>query len=256
MHKFSFFSTQTDELGSIRFKILVKNTLSAIYVNCLVDIFYPETCIGCGRVLYRPSRLICPVCSCDLPRCEFCFFKDNRAEMLFKGRVDLQSVASLYYFRKKGIVQKMMHALKYGGRQDVGEFLGWALAAEMVSAGRFREIDLVLPVPLHPAKRRKRGYNQVSGFGRVLSESLGVPFREDILERRIPGRSQTRKDRVMRNRALMDSFRISKSNELINKHVLIVDDIITSGATLEACARVILPVPGARVSLASMAFTL
>lgn len=176
--------------------------------------------------------------------------------MLFKGRVDLQSVASLYYFRKKGIVQKMMHALKYGGRQDVGEFLGRALAAEMVSAGRFREIDLVLPVPLHPEKRRKRGYNQVSGFGRVVSEYLETPFREDILERRIPGRSQTRKDRVMRNLNLMDSFRINKSNELINKHVLIVDDIITSGATLEACARVILSVRGARVSLASMAFTL
>ena len=181
---------------------------------------------------------------------------NNRGELIFAGRVDIQSVACLYYFKRKGVVQKMMHGLKYHGRQEIGDHLGRILGEEMVSSGRFCEIELVVPVPLHPKKKRKRGYNQVSAFGRALSESLGVPYREGILARRIFGRSQTGKDRVSRNQSLLDSFRVINFNNLKNKHILIADDIITSGATLEACTRSVLRVPGTRVSLASMAFTM
>ncbi len=229
---------------------------SARYIQCLADVFYPVACMGCGRDLYQTQGLFCPACSTDLPSCEFSRMSNNRGELLFRGRVDVQSVASLYYFKKKGVVQKLMHALKYGGRQDIGERLGRALGGEMIASGRFGGIELVVPVPLHPRKKRARGYNQASRFGQALSETLGVPCREDVLERTVPGASQTRKGRVSRNRSLMDSFCVKHFKDLKYKHILIVDDIITSGATLEACARTVLRVPGTRVSLASMAFTL
>ena len=150
----------------------------------------------------------------------------------------------------------MMHELKYRGREDIGRFLGLMLGAEIVAASRFASTDLVIPVPLHPKKLRSRGYNQVSRFGRCLSEALGIPFLEKTLVRNQSGASQTDKSRIERNRDLENSFAIKGHKNLINKHVLIVDDIITSGATLEICARKVLEVSGTRVSLASMAFTL
>ena len=176
--------------------------------------------------------------------------------MLFKGRIEIQAVASLFFFKKKGIVQKLMHALKYRGREEIGIYFGRILGREMGESRRFQSVDLVIPVPLHPRKKRTRGYNQVSGFGRSLAETLGVEYREGILTRMTHGRSQTGKDRLSRNLILMNSFKLNEFNKLRNKHILIVDDIITSGSTLEACARLIQEVPGTRVSLASLSFTL
>ena len=154
------------------------------------------------------------------------------------------------------MVQRMMHALKYQGREDIARYLGDMLGEELRQVKRFGDADLVVPVPLHGRKLRSRGYNQASAFGQHLSKSMGIPFLEDALERTRPGTTQTRKSRVERNRDLKGSFCVSDTNSLINKHVLLVDDIITSGATLEVCARKILEIQGARVSLASIAFTL
>ncbi len=156
MHKFSFFSTQSAQLVSIRCKILSTVRNPGRYLGNLVDVFYPVTCIGCGRELNDASRLLCPVCGSDLPRCEFSRMSNNRGELIFAGRVDIQSVACLYYFKRKGVVQKMMHGLKYHGRQEIGDHLGRILGEEMVSSGRFCEIELVVPVPLHPKKKRRR----------------------------------------------------------------------------------------------------
>jgi ComF family protein len=130
------------------------------------------------------------------------------------------------------------------------------LAAEMVMSGRFSTIDVVVPVPLHPKKKRKRGYNQVSGFGKVLADGLGAAYEEDALIRNRDDSSMTRMNRVERSEILTQAFAIPDSSRLTGKHVLLVDDIITSGSTLEACAKIVQKLPDSEVSLASMAFTL
>ena len=256
MHKFSFFLTRSVQTTKIRYKNLLKDNLSGTYLQCFAELFYPKICIECNRSLWEDEKVLCHVCNSDLPRCEFSFYPDNRAEALFKGRVEIQLVSSLLYFKKKGMVQRMMHALKYQGREDVGRYIGSMLGAEIRKSKRFASVDLILPVPLHPKKKRARGYNQVSEFAHCLSELLEVPVLEDALLRKKSGRSQTQKSRIARNRSLEDSFVIRDFKVLINKHILVVDDIITSGATMEMCARRILEVQGTRVSLASMAFTL
>jgi ComF family protein len=172
------------------------------------------------------------------------------------GRADIEAVACLLYFRKKGMVQRMMHVLKYKGREDIGKYLGLMLGREMRTSGRFDSAELIVPVPLHPKRKRSRGYNQSAEFGRRLADSLGVPFLENVLIRKASGSSQTRKSRIARNRDLRYSFEIKRSKYLIDKHVILADDIITSGSTMEICARKVLEGGAARVSLASMAFTL
>lgn len=256
MHKFSFFLTITRKFSALRNEIVLNIRKSDIYFNSFLELFYPESCVFCQRPLLVSGTVLCHVCLSDLPFCRFSEFESNRAEVLFHGRADIQAVASLLYFRKKSVTQHLMHDLKYRGREDIGRLLGRMLADEMRSSGRFDTLDLVLPVPLHPAKKRKRGYNQVAEFGRCLSNTLDLPYCEDVLKRGRNGRSQTSKGRADRIRSLENVFYVGSSNELENKHILIVDDIITSGSTLETCSRLVLDVPGTRVSLASMAYTL
>lgn len=256
MYELGFFLKWVGQFDTESFNRRLKDTISNSYISCFVDLFYPRNCLECDKILLAGCDLLCHVCMTDLPKCQFGEFRDNRAEALFKGRVEIAAVASLLYFRKKGMVQRMMHALKYHGREDIGRYLGLMLGSEMKTSKRFESADLIIPVPLHPRRKRSRGYNQSTAFGRALSESLEIPFLENALLRRRAGRSQTQKSRIARNRNLEDAFLVNIAKPLKNKHVLIVDDIITSGATLEICARKILELPGTRVSLASMAFTL
>lgn len=243
-------------MGSIRFKRLSKSEKLQRFGDDLLGLFYPRCCIECGRQLLTDSRLFCHVCLTDLPRCDFTDLPGNRVEELFYGRVRIEAATSYFYFKKHGIVQNLMHQLKYKGRQDIGNWVGETLAMEMERSDRFDSIDLVIPVPLHPKKRRKRGYNQVSRFGQVLAGQLRVPFEEESLKRSRTGKSLTRKNRIERNESMRNAFCVANPENVLGRHILLVDDIITSGATLEACAQKILNLPNTRVSLASMAFTL
>lgn len=154
------------------------------------------------------------------------------------------------------MVQRMMHLLKYKGRQDIGAWIGETHSIEMAMNDKFKKIDLVIPVPLHPKKKRKRGYNQVSRYGQILADRFEVPFEQNLLIRSQMAQSLTQKNRFERNESMRDAFLVVNETSIKFKHVLLVDDIITSGATLTACAHQILNQPGTRVSLASMAFTL
>jgi len=221
-----------------------------------IGLFYPRCCMECGRHLFRESKPLCHVCLAELPLCGFSARAGNRVEELFYGRVRLEAATSYLYFKKYGIVQRLSHQLKYKGRQDIGRWAGEVLGEEMLRSERFLSIDLVMPVPLHSKKLRKRGYNQVTRFGQGLADQLNVPFKEDILTRCYAGRSLTAKNRIERNETMKDAFSLACPGRIRDKHILLVDDIITSGATLEACARMVLNVPGTRVSLATMAVTL
>jgi len=221
----------------------------------IFDIFFPEECINCGQLLQIKGRYFCFQCLSDLTLAQFSAFQGNPVERTFRGRVPLVAGTSLFLFEKKGPVQKLLHELKYKGKPQIGIFLGHWLGEDIKRSKRFEGIDLVVQVPLHPKKERKRGYNQVSWFARTLAENLKADFRPELLEKVSEGRTQTHKTRPDRILDSIQEYRLRLDCPLKGMHILVVDDIITTGATLEACCMPFLQIPKIRISIASMAFT-
>ncbi len=153
------------------------------------------------------------------------------------------------------MVQKLIHNLKYKGHEEIGEFLGSWLGAEVSNLAAFEDISAVIPVPLHKSKLKKRGYNQVTKFGVEIAKALKVPFYDDILLKVSTSQTQTLKKRFARWGKIEETFLLTRPGDLENLHILLVDDLVTTGATLEACAHKLLEVPGVKVSFATMAVT-
>jgi len=220
-----------------------------------LNIFFPKICLVCRRDVEERKQLICFYCLSDLPLTDFSHQPENRLEDSFVGRIPIRSATSLVYFHKKGIVQKLIHQLKYHNKQEIGSFFGRWLGEEMRRSQRFDQIDVIIPVPLHPDKQKKRGYNQVTTFAEQLAVKLGVELRSDLLIKTSVSKTQTLKNRKERSMNRENEFRLLKGGFLEDKHLLLVDDIITSGSTLEACWVKLCTVKGIRISLASMALT-
>ena len=176
-------------------------------------------------------------------------------QFAYWGSFALITATSLLFFEKKGMVQKMMHELKYHNKPKIGTFLGKWLGEEMVASKRFEMIDFVVPVPLHPNRERERGYNQVHFFAKYLAQALHAELKLHLLEKIRNSETQTAKNRQKRFMSKEKDFILNKTDLIRNKHILLVDDTITSGATMQACADLFLSVPGVKLSLASMAIT-
>jgi ComF family protein len=159
------------------------------------------------------------------------------------------------HFSKKGIVQQLMHNLKYRGHQDVGLFLGKWLGEELKVIEAYKTIDVVIPVPLHRSKLRKRGYNQVTKFGQEIAKALDVEFNTVVLHKSMATKTQVFKDRLLRTSGNNATFSIVENQTLKGKHILLVDDIVTTGATIESCANALLSIEGVKISVATMAIT-
>lgn len=194
-------------------------------------------------------------CLSELPLTDFSSQPDNALEISFKGRVPVVAATALLYFEKKGMVQKLLHQLKFHNQIQIGLFLGHWLGERMVLSNRFDNIDFVIPVPLHPKRQKERGYNQVTLFAETLARHLKAKFLPEILIKSKNSKTQVSKNRL--NRIIDDKKNfILKNNFIIQgKNILLVDDLITSGATIESCAAPLLEHTGASLSLASMAFT-
>jgi ComF family protein len=190
-----------------------------------------------------------------MPLTHFSFMPKNAVEITFKGRVPVRAATSLLYFEKKSLVQNLIHRLKYHQQPEIGVFLGQWLGEEMLISKRFDTIDFVIPVPLHPNKEKSRGYNQVMLFAESLSAQLKVELRPDLLIKIVDRKTQTQKRRSDRISDISEDYYIKDHDSIKNKHILLVDDIITTGATLEACSYQLLNVSGVQLSFASMAFT-
>ena len=171
------------------------------------------------------------------------------------GRVQLEQATSLLHFSKKGIVQQLMHNLKYRGQEDVSVFLGKWLGDELKSLPEYQSVDVVIPVPIHKSRLRKRGYNQVSRFGEEIASALGAEYDAETLKKVSATKTQVFKDRLKRSAIQKASFSITQKQSLKGKHVLLVDDIITTGATIENCSNALLAIDDVRISLATMAIT-
>lgn len=209
-------------------------------------------CFGCTAQLSGGEHLLCTVCRHDLPLTDYDFNKENAVDRIFYGRVPVEKAASFLYFSKQGIVKNLLHYLKYKNQQDLGDFIGNWFGMKIANKDA-PNIDIVIPVPLHPKKLKKRGYNQVELFGKQLSSHFDAEYRNDILVKTQNTKTQTKKNRLARWKNSQDLFIIKQSKGLGNKNFLLVDDVITTGATIEACASALLQIPKAKIYVATMA---
>ena len=221
----------------------------------LLNLFFPKSCAGCHSFLLSDEIVICTSCRHEIPLTNHHKTINNETFQKFYGKLPVEFASSLFYFHKKGIVQEMIHKLKYKGHEEIGETIGNWYAEDLKLLEHFATIDLIIPVPLHKKKFRERGYNQVTKFGEALSKGLEIPYNDAILVRNVYSKTQTRKNLLGRTAVIENIFDVRFSEAHHNKHFLLIDDVITTGSTLEACGRALLKIPGAKISIVSMAMS-
>jgi competence protein ComFC len=221
----------------------------------LVNLIYPKTCAVCEAILTKKDQVICIECLHELPITDYHLDNDNPIQKVFYGRIPIENATSLLLFKKKGSVQNLIHELKYRGNRDIGVFLGKWLGGIMAKLPEYQNIDVIIPVPLHKKKLKVRGYNQVEDFGKEIAKSLNVDYKDHILLKTTVSSSQTIKARLSRWGSLEETFVLNNKEEISGKHILLVDDLITTGATLEACTHILQQAGNIKISVASMAFT-
>ncbi|HMQ00351.1 MAG TPA: ComF family protein [Cyclobacteriaceae bacterium] len=218
-----------------------------------ISLFFPMTCTGCDEALLGTEEILCSKCLANLPKTFFVSQPTNNSLYTrLMGRVELKHAYAYLYFTKGGMVQHMLHRLKYHGRKDVGHKLGLILADEIKKQLPNHAYDLIVPVPLHETRLRRRGFNQSTCFAEGISAGLQIPYNEKALKRVTPTQTQTKRSRIKRWDNVKEVFLIENKEELKNKNVLLVDDVVTTGATLEACAHELLK-HAASVSIATIA---
>lgn len=221
----------------------------------LFNLFYPDTCVCCDQYLLDQEKIICIECRLDLPFIETGNSTYNPLLETLKGKVIIEEGTSFLYYHPEGKVKKLIHQLKYKNNQKVGIFLGEWLGQKLLETKAYNSIDYIIPVPLHKDKLRLRGYNQLTKFGETLSSILNIKYLEGILIRNTMAKTQTLKKRLDRFKSLVNNFSLINANLLKNKHVLLIDDVVTTGATLEACCNELLKVEGIKISVVTIALT-
>lgn len=224
-------------------------------VHDFINLLLPNLCSACGNPLLRNENVICLKCGYDLPRTRFDSYSDNPVARLFWGRVLIENANSYFRYQKGSRFQTLIHDLKYRDRKDIGREFGRLMGIEFQGSA-FAGADMILPVPLHKRKQLRRGYNQCDPICEGLSKSLGIPFYADLLERSLRSETQTSKSRYSRWTNVDGIFCVKYPEKLFGKHVILADDVVTTGSTLEACAAAILCSDGTRVSIATMAVAL
>lgn len=221
----------------------------------LVSLVYPRVCHGCGNTLFKHEATICNLCYVSLPKTNFHLLPDNPVKKIFNGRADVRFAGSFLLFSKKGSVQKMLHALKYRSKPEVGYILGKWYGQELKKNQTFADCQVIIPVPLHKKRLRKRGYNQSEYIAKGLSDELNIPVVNGVLLKKHFTETQTFKSREERWQNTMDSFEVKHPELIAGKNILLVDDVITTGATTEACIFQLNKAEGGAISVASIAYT-
>jgi len=225
-----------------------------MWTDDFLGLIFPRICIGCGNSLWKHEKIVCDTCFYHLPRTNFHQQIDNPVCKIFWGRVDVLSAASFLLFNKGGKVQNLIHSLKYKGRKDVGIFLGEEYGKILKESSPFSLSGVIVPVPLHRKKYLKRGYNQSEQFAIGLSSSMGIPYSTQCLFRKDETETQTHKSRFLRWKNVKDIFYIKDPSKIAGARILLVDDVVTTGATLESCVSVLSVVPGISISIATIAY--
>ena len=219
----------------------------------IANLLYPELCCGCDRHLVEHEHLLCVYCRNKMPFSNFDGSTENTLKKKFYGRIPLQHACSLLLFQKKGMAQKLIHQLKYNNNENIGVFLGLLLGDKLYRNKKLKTLQCIIPVPLHPRKEKKRGYNQLTKFGKTLATKMRIPYRENLLVRNKIAYTQTKKDNQERWKNTVNAFAISDYNALKNQHIILIDDVVTTGATLEACALELMKIENIQISIACIA---
>ncbi len=223
-------------------------------INDINSILLPHCCFGCNAPLISGEHLLCTVCRHDLPITDYNFGQENEIDRVFYGRAHIVKANSFLFFSKTGIVKNLLHHLKYKNQEIVGDFIGSWYGETIVANGYLNHIDIVVPVPLHPKKLKKRGYNQVDAFARQLAKHLQAEFKANALLKTANTKTQTKKTRLNRWQNKKNLYEVDNGKSLTHKKVLLVDDIITTGATIEACCSALNRIEGIEIYVATMAF--
>ena len=222
------------------------------YTRDFLSLFYPDTCAACSRALNSGEKQICSTCLWRMPKTNFHQQKDNPVLRKFWGKVNVEAAASFVFFDKGERIQHILHSLKYEGNTALGIFLGELYGSQLKQEALFAGCQAIIPVPLHPKKIKARGYNQSNLIAEGLSKAMGIPFYTDLLERTIATSTQTKKSRYARFENVENVFRL-KGKNVSEKHFLLVDDVITTGSTLESCARSVAGLGDVKISVATIA---
>ena len=223
------------------------------YFSSLLHLFFPRCCIVCGARLSEGEEVICTRCNIDMPRTYYHLQKDNPVERMFWGKIPLERATSYFFYRKGSGFRSILHQLKYGGRKQLGVVMGRFMAAELEPSGFFQGIDVVIPVPLHPRKKKARGYNQSECIACGVSEVSGIPLDISSVVREKHTDTQTRKSVYERWENVEGIFKLHHSERFTGKHILIIDDVLTTGATTTACADAFCDVKDIHISILTLA---
>jgi ComF family protein len=221
-------------------------------LNDFKHLFYPHICSGCGSDILADDNMLCAKCFINLPSTQYAQYPNNPIEKIFSGRMKIESAHAEFYFAKESLIQHLVHQLKYKSNKEIGVYLGEMMGRSMQKSNRFNGIDALIPLPLYPDKERKRGYNQAAVICEGMSQIMNVPVYNDVLIRRRFTETQTKKHRAERWENVEGSFAVKNEEKIKGKHVLLVDDVITTGATLEASGSRLLKIEGVKLSIATL----
>ena len=223
------------------------------FIDSIIGLLYPSVCAACGNSLFKWENLVCTRCRNLLPKTGYELNEDNPLARMFYGKVRLQAVMACFFFSKEGKVQHLIHELKYKGNKEAGVFLGQEIGKAIQEAPLYQGLDYLVPVPLHPKREKERGYNQSLMIAQGISEVTDIPIGEDLLVRSVNTATQTHKTKDERWENVKDIFDVRHPERLEGKYVLLVDDVLTTGATLEACALKLSAIPKITISCATAA---
>ena len=223
-------------------------------LTSIVELFFPTLCVTCGNRLVTQEKFVCFDCWHDLPVTNFHFDAENKVARLFWGRVKVENATSFFAYNKGSNYQHLIHFIKYKGMKELGFVTGRRFGNALLESPEFSAVDVVVPVPLHPKKQKLRGYNQSEWIARGIAESLRKPVSVDNLRRNLHTSTQTRKNRYERWENVENIFEVLIPEVFTGKHILLVDDVVTTGSTLESCAFQLLQVEKVKVSIATLAY--
>lgn len=223
------------------------------FLQDLVRLLYPARCCGCGELLVGDEHDLCSMCLLSLPLTQFSTMEGNRAERLFRGRLPLQAATSLLYFNEFNTTRALLHEIKYHDNIKLAHTLGAMLGQEMTQSHRFDTVDCIVPIPLHWRKKIQRGYNQSLEICEGIAKTFPRPILKHNMYRKHYTETQTRKNRLERMQNTEGVFSLRNPQALYGKHILVVDDVITTGATIESACRLLADLPTVKISVASIA---
>ncbi len=231
---------------------MTKSVVTEIFSD-FVSLIFPNHCLSCNESLIKGEHLICTRCMLQMPQTNYHLDNSNPLQKRLSTRIDLDYAMALFKFSKSGRVQGLLHSLKYKNQPELGLVLGNIYGERMRDAHLDEIFEIIIPVPLHPSRKRKRGYNQSAMFAEGLSQTLKIPFSDKLIQRKIKTETQTKKNKLNRWENVNEVFEVIDVNAIKSRKILLVDDVVTTGATLEACGNQLLAAECSTLSIACIA---